>query len=153
MCTTSNMPILQFFNDIVVIAALISGLAYAFYGYKKNVANYYKAFMYLAFVAFTFSAISHLLYFNNAKLNTCAAIARVIPIALLTFKMDFGRSNSVTCACLVFDFSLLILIGSLIIFGSKPANIILSLNQVLLSAIVMIFVAEKYVDKESRGTK
>lgn len=152
-CTAINMSLFNYFNDLIVIAALVHGLFYAFYGYKKKAANYYKAFMYLALIAFISSAISHFPYSANAKFNTCIALLRIIPIALLAFKKDFGRKNSLTCALLVFVCSLLILGGVSIQFSHLFKLIVLNLNQILLSAITIIFVEAKYADKEARGTK
>ena len=154
MCNISNRPALQLFNSVIILIALVSGLFYAFYGYKKEAAKYYKLFMILTLITFVSSVASHLPYFAKATFNTCAAFARIIPIALLTFKKDFGKKNSIICACVVFACSLLILIGSIVITRiSTPYNIVLSLNQVLLSAIVIIFVEAKYADKDARGTK
>ena len=67
-CTAINMSLFNYFNDLIVIAALVHGLFYAFYGYKKNAASYYKAFMYLALITFISSAISHFPYSANANL-------------------------------------------------------------------------------------
>ena len=43
MCIVSSTSAYECFNEVVIIVALLSGLLYAFYGYKKDAAKYYKA--------------------------------------------------------------------------------------------------------------
>ena len=153
MFVTNYIPTFEFINDVIVIVALMFALFYSFYGYKKSVAKYYKGFIILTFITFTISAVSHVQYFANAKFNAFASIARVIPIALLAFKKDFGRKNSVICALVTFILTFAMFIESFIQVSSYPVLIILSFNRVLISSIVLLFVEAKYDDKEARGTK
>ena len=153
LCIDIDMPTLPFAICVIVIIALAFGLFYAFYGYKKEAAKYYKAFMVLSLISYVVSAISHLPYFANAKVRTFAAFARIIPLIFLSFKKDFGKKNSVICASVVFICSLINLIGTIMKLNFAPVYILSSLNQVLLSAITIIFVEAKYADKEARGTK
>lgn len=142
-----------YFYDIITIIALVSGLFYAFYGYKKEASKYYKVFMALTFITFLCSAISNLPY-SYLMILTCISFVRLIPIALLAFKKDFGKKNSIICAYTTFALTLaIVLIGVFVFVTPLKYLITLILNNVLLSVIVIIFVEAKYADKEARGTK
>ena len=145
-------PALQPYNYVMIIASIF-GLIYAFYGYKKHAAKYYKAFIFLALIAFVLSAISFVPNFSQWKIGTCLAFVRIIPIALLGFIKDFGKKNSLICAYVAFVCSSIIFISAIMQNDYILARIALGLIQVLISAITIVFVEAKYADKASRGAK
>ena len=139
------------FYDVATIVALLSGLFYAFYGYKKSAAKYYKVFMILTLIAFLASAIGDLPY-SYLIVITCLAFIRLIPHVLLAFKKDFGKKNSLICAYVAFVLTLAIVFIGAFVFVVPLKNLIVQiLNNILLSAITIIFVEAKYTDKEARG--
>ena len=155
MCSMSVRLSVHFINNISIVIALISGLIYAFYGYKKEAAKYYKAFMFLTLFAFVFSFISYLQR-SYLIIPACLAFIRLIPLALLAFKKDFGKKNSVICAYMVFVLTIItVLVGPFVYVDVNYSLMLiaLSLNNILLTAIIIIFVEAKYADKEARGTK
>ena len=147
----------DYFFCVAMIVALIFGMFYAFSGYKKSSAKYYKAFIYLSLLACLSFAIDDLLYINNpvfsSMTGTYASFIRVVPIALLAFVKDFGKRNSRICAYLQFALSLFIFVRGLVLYSEVITEIIVYACYLLLSAIMVVFVEEKYKDKAARGTK
>ena len=152
---TYGFNAMHFINNISIIIALISGLCYAFYGYKKTAAKYYKAFMILTLIAFVCTLIPYLQK-SYLMVVACLAFARIIPLVLLTFKKDFGKKNSVICAYITFALTLAtMIIGPFFYVSAQTSSygIALSLSNILLAAIIIVFVEAKYADKEARGAK
>ena len=155
--TVNALPFDYFFS-VLVMVALFCGFFYAFNGYKKDAAKYYKLFMNICLLTYFSSTLSDLFYMDDFRVNwtmvgTYAAFLRVIPIALLAFVKDFGKKKSLICANLVFLFTLFIFVRALIVYSQYFSLIVMDLSQLALSAIVVVFAVAKYKDKEARGTK
>lgn len=144
--------------SIASILALISAFVYAIQGYKKDSAVNYKAFMFLTFATYLIDAGGEMLYlddpaFNWSMLSTYANFARVIPMFLLTFIMNFGEKKSKICSYIVFALCLFIFVRTCIVYSTDFSYVTLTLTNFVNSAVAVVLVNEKYVDKASRGAK
>ena len=156
--TTNYKNGFDYFYRPCLVISLISALIYALYGYKKESAIYYKAFMFLYFVSLILSAYNEVLHLDNPSVNwtmisTYANFARVIPVFLLTFIPNFGEKKSKICSYILFGLSLFIFARTCIVHGVFIGYTISALAQLTMSAVAVVLVNEKYADKASRGAK
>ena len=155
---TTKEFISDYLFSISIIVALVFGLFYSINGYQKNAAKYYKLFMNMCVLAYFLSAASDLFYIDDAvfgasMITTYASFVRLIPIAILAFARDYGNRNSLICAYVVFLITLFIFIRCIVVYSEYSGLIIDDLSQLVLSGIIVVFVAAKYEDKDARGTE
>ena len=155
-----SVPTLVKVDSIICIVALIYGLIYALYGYKKEASKYYKTFMYLYLLSsiISFATVLDFAVDILGKIGILMIIANAIilvSVFLLAFIKDFGEKKSNNFALLVFALNIFKLLFDLIIIGSsiELANISAGFSNIMLSCILCLFVSAKYADKSSRGAK
>lgn len=161
LCIINLFTVRSFFGvyvlNVSLVASLVSGMIYSCYGYKKDVANYYKGFMVLFFIAILADCICEIPYLSSSTyssmISTIANFARLIPLFLLAFVKDFGKKRSTICAYLVFALGLFILCRTFIFYSNDLEYITIGLSEIASAAVGIILVNEKYADKESRGAK
>ena len=144
-------------DAIVCAAGLVFGLLYCLNGYKKDVAKYYKGFMYLYVLdsIISFVAILTLFGFDSTNgINYVHAIHITILICacLLAFVKDFGEQNSKTAAFIILVLNGIKLFND-ILSGALAKVDYASLAIFVQAIIVYVLVSHKYADKASRGAK
>lgn len=147
-----------YITTICGCVGLVSAFIYAVHGYKKESAMNYKVFMLFTFVTFFLDACGEFMYFDDPTFNwsmvsTYANFARVIPMFLLTFILNFGEKRSKICSYIVFALSLFIFVRTCIIYSSNLSYVTLTFVNIVNSSVAVILVNAKYADKTSRGTK
>lgn len=152
-----NMTAVRIVDTIICAVGLIFGLLYCLKGYKKDVAKYYKVFMYLYAVSSLISFIVSLTLFgfnSMERINLIHGIniAILICACLLAFVKDFGEHNSKTTACIV------LVLNAIKLFhdatsGALEITNYASVTNFVQTIIVYILVSQKYIDKTSRGAK
>ena len=143
-------------DTVVCVLCLLFGLLYCLNGYKKDVAKYYKYFMYLfvldCIISFaTIFVLFGLKQFNQIGFIHGVHIAILICACLLAFVKDFGEHNSKTAACII------LVLNSITLFNDLINGLLVTVNYGSLaffiqSIIVYVLVSQKYADKASRGT-
>ena len=152
------VPTIIKIDAVLCIAALVYGFLYALNGYKKDVAKYYKSFMYLYLISSVLSlgtslslAIADL--GNFGILMIVSNIIIVISIFVLAFVKDFGEKKSNTLSLLVLSLNVFKLLSDISIKGITTPIISAGFGNLILACVLCVFVAAKYADKKSRGAK
>ena len=147
---------LRMISYISEIIALISGIIYLAFGYKKNAAVYYKVFMVI--LVFVQSIICYRQMVG--KVSPRAAITSIISllmIAILATGKDLGKVKSYSIVSILLICRLLIVVFDINAFGAMPDTgftiISFAISDVLLAGTTAFMVLGKYLDKEARGTK
>lgn len=140
------------------LIGLFFGLLYSISGYRKDAAKYYNIFILLYFLTVAVDIYGEFLYlddsvFGLSMISTYANFARAIPLILLTFVKNFGEKRSKICGYILFGLSLFIFVRTLIVYINYPAYVCTTASQAILSAIICIYINQKYEDKQSRGAK
>ena len=154
----------EFFSDtglrmvsyIAEIIALISGIVYLAYGYKKKAAVYYKFFMVILVIGQ--AIICYRQTVGTFPIMPSAAILNIISLIVLVILAtgkDLGKSKSYLIVAILLACRLIALILDIIVFSGATIFSVLShaASNVLLAGAVAFMVTGKYLDKDSRGTK
>jgi len=153
--TFADSPAMIKAESIIGAIGLISGLIYAFNGYKKDAAKYYKLFMYTYVVISIISLIVEIVASKTMGVRALQFSFVIIPficICLLAFVKDFGKTKSITAIGIVLLINVIRFARAII--KNTDLNIsTVSLGNLVLAIIAFIFVVCKYADKEARGTK
>lgn len=164
--TTATTVVAQV-QSVVCIVALTFGVFYAVKGYKKNGAKNYKGFMILYFFnnllsiaaplsieisTDTFRLVSAVTLAGNIIITICALI--------LALGKDLGKKRSLALSYTILGTNLIKLITVILDLEKNPNitdtkslayAIIAYVSNLLLAAILVIFVDGKYIDKEARS--
>ena len=152
--------------NVANAAALIAGVIYLLKGYRKDAANYYKAFIMLIAVAATFSALasvfikqsdaatdSTIIASNTAHiLGILFMVTKVVLLSVLAFKPDLGKRNT----WIIFG----VILAIDLIFGflyQSPSNMTAYrfatvLPRLFMDGTIGLAIKGKYDDKDARGT-
>lgn len=139
-------------DSIVCIFALVFGLIYSLNGYKKDVAKYYKIFMYLYLVSSVLSLMAPLVEPILTTINIFVVtinVALLILVFALAFIKDLGVNKSTNIAMVI----LLLNIIKLLYNVANKITIPSGFANLVLPCISCVLVSAKYKDKESRGAK
>ena len=147
---------------IAEIIALISGIVYLAFGYKKNAAVFYKIFMVLLVVVQAIICYRQMTGAISAStLNAVlVAVSNIVSFAMLVILAtgkDLGKAKSYVVTIILLVCRLTVLILDLIVFRTmlNMAITIISfaVSDVLLAGTAAFMVTGKYLDKAERGTK
>lgn len=173
LCFVSLMKtdtIAEFFSDpglhiasyIAAIFALISGIIYLAFGYKKNAAVYYKAFMVILVVVQAIICYRQMTgaispdAVQASFIAICNIVSFIMLVILATGK-DLGKAKAYVVASILLVCRLSILILDLIVFRGMLRFVIaiisFAVSDVLLAGTAFFMVTGKYLDKDARGTK
>ena len=143
---------------VLNMVALTVGLIYLLRGYKKEAANYYKAFMWILVVAELFEAVARICSFVNAR--PFEIFACILPFAfflLLAGAKDYGKKVSFILSIALLLSMILQIIPAVAFLRNTRSMItyvvIDFIGQFVIAGITVIMVCEKYIDKEARGAK
>ena len=161
--TKINLSTVNFFNSAMIVAyiteiiALISGIVYLAYGYKKNAAIYYKAFMVILVIAQAVFCYWQLLGVIAPEPLTAGivAILNIVPLIMLTILAtgkDLGKTKSYIIVAIILACRIGTIILDLVALGFGPI-IYFRISDVLLAGTAFFMVTGKYLDKAARGTK
>lgn len=154
-------------QSVISIVALTFGVFYALKGYKKNAAKNYKGFMLLYFVNGLLSIVAPLsieMSTNSFRLVSGVTLAGniviVICACILALGKDLGKNKSLTLSYAILGCNLIKLVAIILDLEKNPNivdtktlayAIVAYVSNLLLAAILVIFVDGKYMDKEARG--
>lgn len=138
---------------LVHILGYVTGLLYAFSGYKKDSAKYYMLFMFMLLISEVMSILN---LTSRSEANIVSYILRVACI-LIAFMLTFGKNLGLKTTLSICSVSLLIHIYNLVrvIINAKDkfqaaTN---SVSDLVLIVIALVFILAKYEDKFARGTE
>ena len=147
---------LRMVSYIAEIIALISGIIYLAFGYKKNAAVYYKAFMVILVIVQAIICYRQMV----GEVSPRAAILSIIPfimLVILATGKDLGKAKSYIIAAILLVCRLIILVLDISVFGAMLNTgfsiICFAVSDVLLAGTTFFMVTGKYLDKTERGTK
>ena len=153
---------LRMVSYIIEIIALISGIIYLAFGYKKNAAVYYKAFMVILVVVQAIICYRQMVgaispdAVQASFIAICNIVSFIMLVILATGK-DLGKAKSYVIAVILLVCRLSILILDLIVFRGMLRFVIaiisFAVSDVLLAGTAFFMVTGKYLDKTERGTK
>ena len=129
--------------------ALACAFFYAVYGYKKNAAKYYKAFLITLGLAKLTMVIVSAVEAGAFGVSTVLFALAFVCAVLLVFAKDMGKTKSVCIVCAMFVLDLV----NEIILLVKAADVFSAVIVLAVSFIAVEFVLAKYIDKAERGTK
>ena len=137
--------------SVVHMFVLAAGLYYLAFGYEKDSAIFYKAFMVLYALSNTIRLVFFV--FRNAGFLPIAATAVTIIIVLvLAFAKDLGKKNSWIAYGILVTAELL-LAPKFMVAGVDSSLVISKLSDLLIAVTAGLMINGKYIDKDSRGTK
>ena len=149
-------------STVVNIAAMLAGIVYLAFGYKKKAHLCYKLFMWLfaisaifQYVAIYRDAVSGPVYVTFVKFITFALII------LLAGAKDYGAVKSNIISLAIVALNIFTLVDSCIFAAdvfvnaglSVPPLIFTSIGQLVLASTAAFMVCAKYLDKAERGAK
>ena len=144
--------ILTVIRDIVYLFTVISGFHYAFSGYRKDSAKYYKLFM-LLFTVFTLMTVAaDIVDMGSLQLLLLRIVMAVSAIAL-TFVKDFGEKNSVFAAAVLLIAQFIAFFTKLSYYQGEFRHTASAFMHLALTCLVSVFVVAKYNDKHRRKTR
>lgn len=138
---------------LVHFVAYFAGILYAFSGYKKEGAKYYKVFMFLVAASEILSFAGKL---TRSEPSTLSVVLSGICIALmlaLALVKDLGNKLSITLCSICLAIHLYNLIYTAINAAAKFQAITGPLSDVILIIVALVFVIAKFEDKYARGTE
>lgn len=147
----TNNTIYEKLTCITLILSLLSAIVYCIYGYKKNAASYFKAFI-------TFFALSRLpLIYTRVKMG--GRVDRILleavvfaMLCILSIAKDLGKSKSILIAINNFLLTSHVTVTN-IITNNKLNYLYGSIISTILSLILILMILAKYYDKQERGSK
>lgn len=141
---------------IAEIIALISGIIYLAFGYKKNATVYYKAFMVILVVVQAIICYRQMVGTASARVAILNIIPFITLIILATGK-DLGKAKSYIIVGILLVCRLIILVLDITVFNFSTNTgfsvINYAISDVLLAGTAFFMVTGKYLDKAERGTK
>ena len=133
--------------------AIASAFFYAVYGYKKDAAKYYKAFLIalgLAKLAMVIvSVIESGVLGTGFGVSTVLFAVSFVLAAVLAFVKDLGKTKSLCAVAAMFVIDLV----NEVILLVKFADVFNAVIVLAVSIITVEFVIAKYIDKAERGSK
>ena len=148
-------------SDAIGVIALLSAIRYAFTGYKKAGATFYKIFMLLFAASEVVSLIG--LFAGNEYTGSSVTVIKFLTIVsiaamlVLTFWKDLGKKKTLAISSLILALYCIMMILCLrqaIGSGVLVSVTVIRLLQKIMMAVIACMIAQaKYVDKEERGRK
>lgn len=146
---TSKLDGLYKLEGILDVFALALSFIYLVLGYKKGVANYYKASILIA--------AAHALVVTSVASNEPTKYVSIISCAIcfgLLLGLAFGKNNGkkeslIICGIIVVLRVLGILFNA---NGLTDPKTLLIISQLILAITVTVITVAKYIDKDERGT-
>lgn len=144
---TDNPSLLEKIEIAICILTLMFSIFYSIDGYKKDSAKYYKIFLCL----FILSVFITIINSDNIIKIVCSILCAICLCMLLLGK-DLGKKKSTIISCVILAFNTIKILVD--IFATNKASIFINSFPHLVLAIALCgFVAGKYLDKQTRGSK
>ena len=138
---------------ILQIVAYCFALNYAFSGYKKDAARWFKFFLCSFALSMLVTIISTLIHGKAPIVSIVFAVIRLICVLILATVKDLGKTKSYVLAGTSLVFALISLVSQIVNNGLHFGRLYSCLSALILSAVLFVFVAAKYRDKKARGTE
>lgn len=147
-------------GGIAAALALLSAGYYLLVGYSKNASRYYKVFVALFSISQLETVIGTGIGSGVPWAVICAAVALGLILAMFIGE-NLGKTLSITLCILNIAFCVAGIVFSASLhpgvalggnaYGTQMA--LRNIEQILLSVLLLVITAAKYIDKEKRGTK
>ena len=144
-------PLFEKLKTVCFMATLVFGLFYAFSGYKKNAAKFYKTFMICYAVSVLMSAVNAISRGSGHMISIGISCITLCAVFLLAFAKDLGRERSKFTGYFILVLSIVNIIVTAVDIGGFPA-IIGAIEETALAAIACVFISAKFADKNKRGS-
>ena len=138
---------------LVHFVAYFVGLLYAFSGYKKDAARYYKIFMFLVAASEALSFVGKLTRSEPSTLMTVLSGVCIAIALSLTIVKDLGNKFSIVLCSISIAIHLYNVIHTAIFASAKFQAISGPLSDLILLIVALVFILAKYEDKFARGTE
>ena len=159
---SQERPALDNISTVISILAMIAGIVYLAFGYKKKANLYYKLFMWLFVISAIFEYVA--IYRMPARGSVYATFVKFIAFALIVLlagAKDYGavKSNIISLALVAINIFMLIdgFISAANTFTEAglavEPMIFASIGRFVLASTAALMVCGKYLDKAERGTK
>ena len=137
---------------IANMCALICCIFYAWKGYKKEVAAYYKAFLLLAMVA-CILAITASVLFENVMPGIIFMGLKVLLLLILAFLKNMGKLNTLMIFFIMLLVDVIYAFIGVVPDGYMMLRVISVIANLLINATILLAIRGKYADKEERGAE
>ena len=147
MASGAILPILL---DLSKVTALFCGAIYLIFGSKKQMANFYKAFIAFYIVTLLLRIVNSFID-GISPLQAICSIVSLICLLGLELVKDLGKDKSAILYATLFVSEMIM---ALPLFLTKQTQSIISgISNLLLLGTFGLMITFKYIDKEERGTK
>ena len=148
----TNIPFTSILISFLTTFSIIFGLIYLSRGYMKEVAMYYKTFLFLIAVTTAIQAYAVMKH-TASWLSVTLLFLKIISLIVLTFTENMGKKTTwyVYYILLAIDLIYGILFPPLNL--SKALQFTTVLSRLLLTGSIGLMIHGKYTDKEARGAK
>ena len=158
-----NALITRTILGLLLMVALAAGILYLFFGATKRSAKYYKFFMYIYAAEAVYSVVAQIIGASASGWGTSAAciinvlsiaanVCAAVCICLLAFRKNLMKKPSLTLAWLNLIVTAVFWALYFVVLGGFADLYPLFVGKVVLTLVALIFVKQKYADKDLRGT-
>ena len=134
--------------DLSKVVCLFCGAVYMMFGSKKEVANFYKAFIAMFIISLLLRIVNSFID-GISPLQAICSIVSLICLLGLEFVKDLGKDKTAILYAVLFVSEVIMAIPS---FLTKQSQTIVSaVTSLLILGTFGLMIAFKYIDKASRG--
>ncbi len=149
---------------ILLMLGLGSGILYLFFGATKRAAKFYKFFMIVYAVEAVYAVVAGITFATSVPgwgtpaacifnvLGIAADVCVAVCVCLLAFRKNLMKKPSLTLAWLNLIVSVVVWALSFLVLGGFADLYPLFVGTAVLALVALIFVKQKYADKDLRGT-
>ena len=140
--------ILYILLDLSKVACLFFGAIYMIFGSKKQVANFYKAFIALYIISLLLRIVISFVD-GISPLQAICSIVSLICLLGLEFVKDLGKDKSAMLYATLFVSEVIMALP--LFLTKEPQIVIAGLTSLLMIGTFGLMITFKYIDKASRG--
>lgn len=147
---------LAYIKVTLSLVALASAFGYLLFNSNKDASIYYKAYMYTMLLLLILHTADNISNNDSSFISALLMVLQLVLFMALTVGKDLGKRVSFILAGLLIACAIVL---TVITFTSKVPSNLLLINistygtLIILSITTAVLVSEKYIDKQSRGTK
>lgn len=138
---------------VTEIVALVSGILYISFGYRKNAAFFYKMFLVVLTISqAVFAAREMTMTLSVPLVDAILMIVSLIMIVILATGKDLGKVNSAVVVGALIVCRVIALILDIVAQEGFPV-LSYTVSDLLLAITAAFMIFGKYIDKAQRGSK
>ena len=142
-------------SAIFAVLALGCSCFYFLKGFSKDVARYYKLFVFIYLLSQLVMVISNGVGFGGV-VQVLLSVVIILLLFLILMNKNLGKKASLLLCLLIIILSVADLVSWIVMMRGTPEGSVIfgrSATQLLLSCLMTLSTYAKYVDKGTRGTK